>query len=146
MSGLIRFMWSLTKQGKWPIVIGACFLVFKGGNQPVRGIIFAHLILDLTFPLSQSGKTCSQPNSWRIIFLMPGFVQVLAFSVQYLAFAQSHPRWDVGYGCSNGLWIRSVVAPLCILQTLKAWNSDSSFAKPRLSGPGTLTMKLTIIQ
>lgn len=85
---LSRFMWSLNKHEAWSIVIGSCFSVLSGANQPVRGILFAHSIL----ALSEPGKIRQQSNFWAGMFLMLGLVQLVASSFQGLAFARSSAR------------------------------------------------------
>lgn len=92
LTKLIQFMWTLNRREKYSMLMGSLFSVLNGGNQPVRGIIFAHSILALSFPLSESGKIRSQTNFWAGMFLMLGLVQLLACSLQGIFFARSSAR------------------------------------------------------
>lgn len=91
---LTRFMWSLSKNEAWSMLIGSCFSVLSGGNQPARGILFAHSILAISpsLPLSEPAKIRQQSNFWAGMFMILGLVQLIACSFQGLAFARSSAR------------------------------------------------------
>lgn len=92
LTELIRFMWSLNKAEKYSMLFGSLCSIINGSNQPLRGIFFAHSILAISWPLSQSDKIRSQSDLWAGMFLMLGLVQLVACTFQGLFFAKSSAR------------------------------------------------------
>jgi len=89
---LIRFVWTLSKEEKWSMLMGAIFSVFAGTNQPLRGIFFAYSIRAISWPRSEDAKIRSQSNFWAGMFFMLGLAQLVACTFQGLAFARSSSR------------------------------------------------------
>ena len=92
LRALVEFIWSLSKQDRRIILLGTVFSTISGGNQPARGIIFAHAIVAISLPLSQVAQIRHESNFWAGMFLVLGFAQLFASSGQGVAFALSSER------------------------------------------------------
>jgi ATP-binding cassette, subfamily B (MDR/TAP), member 1 len=84
---LIKFIASFNKKEWMFMLIGLTFSIIGGGGQPTQGVFFAKVITSLSRPLSQAHKIRSDVDFWCLMYLMLGFVQLLAMSTQGIAFA-----------------------------------------------------------
>jgi ATP-binding cassette subfamily B (MDR/TAP) protein 1 len=84
---LIKFIASFNKNEWMFMLIGLVGSIIGGGGQPTQGIFFAKVIISLSRPLSLAHKIRSDVDFWCLMYLMLGFVQLLAMSAQGIAFA-----------------------------------------------------------
>ena len=84
---LIKFIAAFNKKEWMFMLIGLTFSIVGGGGQPTQGVFFAKVITSLSRPLSQAHKIRSDVDFWCLMYLMLGFVQLLAMSTQGIAFA-----------------------------------------------------------
>jgi ATP-binding cassette, subfamily B (MDR/TAP), member 1 len=84
---LIKFIAAFNKKEWMFMLIGLTFSIVGGGGQPTQGVFFAKVITSLARPLSQAHKIRSDVDFWCLMYLMLGFVQLLAMSTQGIAFA-----------------------------------------------------------
>jgi ATP-binding cassette subfamily B (MDR/TAP) protein 1 len=84
---LIKFIASFNKKEWMFMLIGLIFATISGGGQPTQGVFFAKVITSLSRPLSQAHEIRSDVDFWCLMYLMLGFVLLLAMSTQGIAFA-----------------------------------------------------------
>jgi ATP-binding cassette subfamily B (MDR/TAP) protein 1 len=89
---LIVFIASFNKKEWMFMLLGLTFSIIAGGGQPTQGVFFAKAITSLSYPLSEARKIRSDVDFWALMYLMLGFVQLLAMSVQGIAFAYCSER------------------------------------------------------
>jgi ATP-binding cassette subfamily B (MDR/TAP) protein 1 len=86
------FIASFNKKEWMFMLLGLTFSIIAGGGQPTQGVFFAKAITSLSYPLSEARKIRSDVDFWALMYLMLGFVQLLAMSVQGIAFAYCSER------------------------------------------------------
>jgi ATP-binding cassette subfamily B (MDR/TAP) protein 1 len=84
---LIKFIASFNKTEWLYMAIGLQFSMIAGAGQPVQGIFFAKALTTLSLPASEYAKLRSDIDFWSLMYLMLGFVQLIAMSTQGIAFA-----------------------------------------------------------
>ncbi|KAK7740584.1 hypothetical protein SLS53_005429 [Cytospora paraplurivora] len=91
---LIKVIASFNKEEwKW-MVFGLVFAALSGGGNPTMSVIFAHIIVDLSVPVTPESipKMKSDTSFWCLMYLMLGLVMLLCFSVQGIIFALGSER------------------------------------------------------
>ena len=89
---LIKFIASFNKSDWMFMILGLTFSIVSGGGQPTQGVFFAKSIVTLSLPVSMAHKIRSDIDFWALMYLMLGFVQLLAQSTQGIAFAYCSER------------------------------------------------------
>jgi ATP-binding cassette, subfamily B (MDR/TAP), member 1 len=89
---LIKFIASFNKTEWMYMVIGLNFSIIAGSGQPVQGIFFAKALTTLSLPDSEFHKLRHDIDFWSLMYLMLGFVQLIAMSTQGVAFAYCSER------------------------------------------------------
>ena len=89
---LIKFIASFNTKEWMFMLIGLTFSIIAGGGQPTQGVFFAKAITALSLPLSEARRIRSEVDFWALMYLMLGFVQLLAMSIQGVAFAYCSER------------------------------------------------------
>ena len=84
---LIKFIASFNKN-EWPfMMLGLLFNIIAGAGQPVQGIFFAKAITSLSQPLYLGAKIRHDVDFWASMYLMLGFVQLIAMYTQGISLA-----------------------------------------------------------
>lgn len=89
---LFKFITSFNKKETGIMCIGLLFSIVAGAGQPVQGIFFAKSIVALSQPLTSRAQIRHDINFWALMYLMLGFVQLIAMSTQGIAFAYCSER------------------------------------------------------
>jgi ATP-binding cassette, subfamily B (MDR/TAP), member 1 len=89
---LIVFIASFNKKEWMFMLLGLIFSIIGGGGQPTQGVFFSKAIVSLSLPLSQAHVIRSDVDFWALMYLMLGFIQLLAMSTQGIAFAYCSER------------------------------------------------------
>ena len=89
---LIKFIASFNTKEWMFMLIGLTFSIISGGGQPTQGVFFAKAITSLSLPLSEARRIRSDVDFWALMYLMLGFVQLIAMSIQGVAFAYCSER------------------------------------------------------
>lgn len=89
---LIKFIASFNRREWMVMMVGLIFAVIAGTGQPTQGIFFAKALVSLAQPLSEPSKIRSDVSFWCLMYLMLGFVQLLAMSIQGIALAWCSER------------------------------------------------------
>lgn len=84
---LIKFVASFNKKEWYLMVLGLIFNAISGAGQPVQGIFFAKSIVAMSQPLSRAAEIRSEINFWALMYLMLGFVQLIAMFTQGISLA-----------------------------------------------------------
>lgn len=91
---LIKVIANFNKEEwKW-MVVGLFFAVLSGGGNPTMSVIFAHIIVDLSVPVTAESIPSIRSNAsfWCLMYLMLGLVMLLVFAVQGVIFALGSER------------------------------------------------------
>ncbi|KAK5953832.1 GTPase-activating protein [Knufia fluminis] len=90
---LIKFIGSFNK-GEWHYMfLGLFFNIIAGAGQPVQGIFFAKAIVALSQPVPlRAAQIRSDINFWALMYLMLGFVQLIAMWIQGFSLAVCSER------------------------------------------------------
>lgn len=91
---LIKVIASFNKEEwKW-MIVGLIFAALSGGGNPTMSVIFAHIITDLSVPVTEATIPGIKSNAsfWSLMYLMLGLVMLLVFAVQGVIFALGSER------------------------------------------------------
>lgn len=84
---LIKVVGSFNKKEPHLMLIGLFFSIICGGGHPTQSIFFAKSIVALSLPPPQHSQLRHDVDFWSLMFLMLGFVMLISFIVQGVAFA-----------------------------------------------------------
>lgn len=84
---LIKVVGSFNKKEPHLMLIGLFFSIICGGGHPTQSIFFAKSIVALSLPPPQYSQLRHDVDFWSLMFLMLGFVMLISFIVQGVAFA-----------------------------------------------------------
>ncbi|KUI59559.1 Leptomycin B resistance protein pmd1 [Cytospora mali] len=91
---LIKIIASFNKEEwKW-MVVGLFFAILSGGGNPTMSVIFAHIITDLSVPVTSATipGIKSHASFWCLMYLMLGLAMLIVFAVQGVIFALGSER------------------------------------------------------
>ena len=89
---LIKFMGSFNRKEVHFMLIGLFFSIICGGGNPTQAVFFGESIVALSLPPSRYAELRSHADFWALMYLMLAIVQILAFSIQGIAFAYCSER------------------------------------------------------
>ena len=84
---LIKVVGNFNKQESWLMLLGLVFSIIAGAGNPTQAVFFAKEIVALSLPPSMYAKLRHDADFWALMYLMLAIVQILAFSLQGVAFA-----------------------------------------------------------
>ena len=89
---LIKVVGSFNKKEVHIMLVGLVFSILAGAGNPTQSVFFAEEISALSLPRAMYSKLRHDADFWSLMYLMLAFVQILAFSVQGIAFAYCSER------------------------------------------------------
>ena len=89
---LIKVVGSFNRPEAWLMVIGLLFSIVAGGGNPTQSVFFAKSIVSISLPRSMYAKLRHDADFWSLMYLMLALTQILAYSVQGIAFAYCSER------------------------------------------------------
>ena len=89
---LIKVVGSFNRKEIHLMLLGLFFSVIAGGGNPTQSVFFAKSIVALSLPPNMYGKLRHDANFWSLMYLMLAIVQILAFTIQGVAFAYCSER------------------------------------------------------
>ena len=89
---LIKVVGSFNKKEVHYMLVGLVFSIIAGAGNPTQSVFFAEEIVALSQPPQRYSKLRHDADFWSLMYLMLAFVQILAFSVQGVAFAYCSER------------------------------------------------------
>jgi len=84
---LIKVVGSFNRKETWLMLVGLFWSIIAGGGNPTQAVFFAKSIVALSLPPSMFGQLRHDVNFWSLMYLMLAIVQIIAFSLQGIAFA-----------------------------------------------------------
>lgn len=84
---LIKVVGSFNKKETWLMLVGLFWSIIAGGGNPTQAVFFAKSIVALSLPPSMFSQLRHDVNFWSLMYLMLAIVQIIAFSLQGIAFA-----------------------------------------------------------
>ena len=89
---LIKVVGSFNKKEVPIMLVGLAFCIVAGGGNPTQAVFFGQAIVALSLPPSMYATLRSRADFWSLMYLMLALTQILAFSVQGIAFAYCSER------------------------------------------------------
>ena len=89
---LIKVVGSFNKKEGHIMLVGLLFSVIAGAGNPTQAVFFAKEVVAMSLPPQSYSILRHDANFWSLMYLMLGFVQLLSFSVQGVAFAYCSER------------------------------------------------------
>ena len=89
---LIKVVGSFNRKEIPIMLLGLVFCIIAGGGNPTQSVFFAQEIVALSLPPSMYATLRSRANFWSLMYLMLALTQILAFSVEGIAFAYCSER------------------------------------------------------
>ena len=89
---LIKVVGSFNKKEVPIMLVGLAFCIVAGGGNPTQAVFFGQAIVALSLPPSMYATLRSRADFWSLMYLMLAFTQILAFSIQGIAFAYCSER------------------------------------------------------
>lgn len=89
---LIKVVGSFNRKEVHFMLIGLLFSIVAGGGNPTQAVFFAKSIVALSLPPRLYSKLRGDANFWSLMYLMLALVQILALTVQGIAFAYCSER------------------------------------------------------
>lgn len=74
------------------MLVGLAFCIVAGGGNPTQAVFFGQEIVSLSLPPPMYATLRSHANFWSLMYLMLALTQILAFSIQGIAFAYCSER------------------------------------------------------
>jgi len=84
---LIKVVGSFNRKETWLMLVGLFWSIIAGGGNPTQAVFFAKSIVALSLPPSMFSQLRHDVNFWSLMYLMLAIVQIIAFSLQGIAFA-----------------------------------------------------------
>ena len=89
---LMKYIASFNKQESHYMLLGLFASIISGCCQPAQGVLFAKAIVSLSQPLELADQIRSEVNLWAGLYLMLGFINMIAMLVVGLTFAYCSAR------------------------------------------------------
>ena len=89
---LIKVVGSFNKKEVPIMLVGLAFCIVAGGGNPTQAVFFGQAIVALSLPPSMYATLRSRADFWSLMYLMLALTQILAFSIQGIAFAYCSER------------------------------------------------------
>jgi len=84
---LIKVVGSFNRKETWLMLVGLFWSIIAGGGNPTQAVFFAKSIVALSLPPSMFNQLRHDVNFWSLMYLMLAIVEIIAFSLQGIAFA-----------------------------------------------------------
>ena len=89
---LIKVVGSFNRKEVPIMLVGLTFCIVAGGGNPTQAVFFAQSIVALSLPPPMYATLRSHADFWSLMYLMLALTQILAFSIQGIAFAYCSER------------------------------------------------------
>jgi ATP-binding cassette subfamily B (MDR/TAP) protein 1 len=89
---LIKMVASFNSDEKLYMFAGLFWSIIAGGGNPTQAVFMAKAITALSYPPILYNRLTSEISFWSLMYLMLGFVMLLAFAAQGIAFALCSER------------------------------------------------------
>ena len=89
---LIKVVGSFNRKEIPIMLVGLAFCIVAGGGNPTQAVFFGQEIVSLSLPPPMYATLRSHANFWSLMYLMLALTQILAFSIQGIAFAYCSER------------------------------------------------------
>ena len=89
---LIKVVGSFNRTEIPIMLLGLAFCIIAGGGNPTQAVFFGQEIVALSLPPPMYATLRSRADFWSLMYLMLALTQILAFSIQGIAFAYCSER------------------------------------------------------
>ncbi len=89
---LIKVVGSFNRKEVPIMLVGLAFCIVAGGGNPTQAVFFGQAIVALSLPPPMYATLRSHADFWSLMYLMLALTQILAFSIQGIAFAYCSER------------------------------------------------------
>lgn len=89
---LVKVVGSFNRKEVPFMLVGLAFCIIAGGGNPTQAVFFGQELVALSLPRPEYATLRSRADFWSLMYLMLALTQILAFSIQGIAFAYCSER------------------------------------------------------